>query len=841
MRKRPWDNAAPKRSALPVILTVILAVILTALAGPGNARADEPEGKAPGVDVVFVIDGSGSMLGSDPGYRTPGSCKLFTNLLDQENARAGMVVFTEQIISTLPVTPLNTQEGYDTVIEQIDNTSYYLEGDTDLSLGLTAAKSLLEEAGSMDGSHSPMIIFLSDGRKDITQEREEVYETELTETINALSAASVPVYTIGLASADLDEETLRRMADSTGGNYYPAGSADELDSIMSQILSDHVKAGILQIADYTSDGTAAAAAIPIPDSSVHQANIMITSAYGVFDLHLYDPDGNEVSFDSDQIRQYNLSANTLIKLIKPREGIWNLTLTGYDQDHIMVRLLNSYDISLELQLEPEELSRENPEEIRAVLSGPEGPVNDPSLISGLTGSVTVTDLNTMGSETIPLTYTETQEGDTVAYSLNASYVFPRGGTYAMDAVAESADGSFRKTAHLEKEVQGMRQERDSVNLILQVYSADIRTHDAVNYEAKLSENGESLEDADTFQGAAGTLIFTDTQTGEEYTSEMTPDGARMKGSWDAERPGDYSVKAVVTSTDPAVYTKEAESQLHVSAQPLQMTGKEKVKTIFEFTSLFGIRLMNSDETDLKEYFSWDPTSVLHADYVLGSWEDQCEVRYDEDTNILTVSSLDHGKADIEIRVSDNYGQTGTLYLTLFSFSLWIPLIVIAILIGVLILLICLGKRRRRPEIAGRLSISVNPPDISQSPPIMDVDLSMLGMKGKVPLTAILNLNHSLSGSYRAILEPIMDLAENLYFEAADAAASRLWVYIPAPDRERVICCNGSDTLEKEARYSLVSHGVLTVVVEDNAETFRMNFGYAGSPMGETDHESRENS
>ena len=182
-----------------------------------------------------------------------------------------------------------------------------------------------------------------------------------------------------------------------------------------------------------------------------------------------------------------------------------------------------------------------------------------------------------------------------------------------------------------------------------------------------------------------------------------------------------------------------------------------------------------------------------------------------------------------------------LFVTKVIGSISLRVIVIAILIGVLILLICLGKRRRRPEIAGRLSISVNPPDISQSPPIMDVDLSMLGLKGKVPLTAILNLNHSLSGSYRAILEPIMDLAENLYFEAADAAASRLWVYIPAPDRERVICCNGSDTLEKEARYSLVSHGVLTVVVEDNAETFRMNFGYAGSPMGETDHESRENS
>ena len=840
MKERPWENSAPKRSGLTVILAVILAVILTAFAGAGNARADEPAGKDLAVDVVFVIDGSGSMLGSDPGYRTPQSCRLFTDLLDQERARAGMVVFTEQIVSTLPVTPLNTQDGYDSVMEQINNTSYYLEGDTDLSLGLTAAKSLLEEAGSMDGSHRPMIIFLSDGRKDITPEREEVYETELTDTIDTLSAASVPVYSIGLASADLDEETLRRMADSTGGNYYPAGSADELDGIMSQILADQMQVGIRLITDCTGDGNAVTVEIPIPDSSVYQANILITSLYGVFDLHLYDPDGNEVPLDSDQIRLYSVSANTLIKLIKPREGSWNLILTGYDQDHIMVRLLNYYDISLELKLNPEELSREVPEEFRAVLSGPEGMVNDTGLISGLTGSVTVTDLNTLESETLPLTYTETQEEDTLVYSLNASYVFPRGGIYAMDAVAESADGSFRKTAHLEREVQGMRQERDSVNLILQISSADIRTHDTVNYEAKLSDNGESLEGEDTFQGAEGTLIFTDSQTGEEYISEMTASGARMKGSWVAEKPGSYSVKAVVSSTDPAVYTKEAETQLNVSAQPLQMIGEEKVKTIFEFTSLFGVSLMNSDETDLKEYFSWDPTSVLHANYVLGSWDEQCEVRYEEDTNILTVSTLKDGKADIEIRVSDDYGQTGTLYLTLFSFSLWIPVIAILILIGVLILLICLGKRRRRPEIAGRLSISVNPPDISQSPPIMDVDLSMLGMKGKVPLTAILNLNHSLNGSYRAILEPIMDLAENLCFEAADASASRLWVYIPAPDRERVICCNGSDTLEKEARYSLASHGVLTIVVEDNSETFRMNFGYAGSSMGETDHESAKN-
>ncbi|MDR2089517.1 MAG: VWA domain-containing protein, partial [Clostridiales Family XIII bacterium] len=89
-----------------VICCVITAAILTT---PLPARAAEV-GDGP-LDIVFVVDCSGSMQRSDPEQASRELIGLFASAANPANVRIGIVGYSDKIVVSLPPTGMGTGDG----------------------------------------------------------------------------------------------------------------------------------------------------------------------------------------------------------------------------------------------------------------------------------------------------------------------------------------------------------------------------------------------------------------------------------------------------------------------------------------------------------------------------------------------------------------------------------------------------------------------------------------------------------------------------------------------------------------------------------------------------------
>jgi Mg-chelatase subunit ChlD len=175
------------------------------------------------LDIVFVIDSSGSMSWNDSSDVRIDVTKNFIDRLTDSD-RAAVVDFdsTAKVISgfTSDKTVLKAAAN------RIDSN-----GGTDLSVGISKAISLFEAENYSAGDTLKYIIMLTDGDGS--------YST--TYTLKAANE-SIVIYTIGLGS-DVSTSVLTAMANGTGGSYYHANEAEQLYSIIDVIAdkSDYYK------------------------------------------------------------------------------------------------------------------------------------------------------------------------------------------------------------------------------------------------------------------------------------------------------------------------------------------------------------------------------------------------------------------------------------------------------------------------------------------------------------------------------------------------------------------------------------------------------------------------
>jgi Ca-activated chloride channel family protein len=227
-----------KRSRAGRILAALrwLALILfiLALAQPRRVRG-ETQFKASGVDIVVAIDLSGSM-----------AREVLAKFIDgRPGDRIGLVVFAAQAFIASPLT-------LDHDFLQASLARLYLgvidENQTAIGSALMAALNQIRDVQSK----SKIIILMTDGENNAGKVSP-LTAAEIAQTLN------VKVYTIGIGirgtapmpvgknrfgetvyqnlPADVDEDTLQKIAKMTGGKYYRADSADTMRRIYAEIDS----------------------------------------------------------------------------------------------------------------------------------------------------------------------------------------------------------------------------------------------------------------------------------------------------------------------------------------------------------------------------------------------------------------------------------------------------------------------------------------------------------------------------------------------------------------------------------------------------------------------------
>lgn len=174
---------------------------------------DNPEYK--GMDVVFVIDSSGSMTENDGSELRKTAAKNFVSKLGMKD-RAAVVDFDD----TASVYQVFTNE-YTLVNNSIDRVDS--SGGTSLTAGISTALDLFKNDTLERTEVSKYIVFLTDGCGD--------YDTALT---NEALTGDVVIYSIGLGTG-VEEAVLKSMAEGTGGKYYFASTAENFLDIFDAI------------------------------------------------------------------------------------------------------------------------------------------------------------------------------------------------------------------------------------------------------------------------------------------------------------------------------------------------------------------------------------------------------------------------------------------------------------------------------------------------------------------------------------------------------------------------------------------------------------------------------
>ena len=243
-------NVSRSRSGafLTTLRWLALAAFIVALAQPRWTKS-QTQLKASGIDIAVAIDLSGSMASED--FEVHGgrlsridmAKAVLKKFVDKRPSdRIGLVAFATDAYIAAPLTL-----DHDFLLQNLDRLSLDVIDGSHTAIGSGLGTAINRLRGLK--SKSKIVILMTDGQNNSGK------LAPLT-VAEAAQALGVKVYTIGIGMrgqapmpvrdvfgrkayqmvpVDIDEDTLQKIADMTGGKYYRADNADRFEQIYAEI------------------------------------------------------------------------------------------------------------------------------------------------------------------------------------------------------------------------------------------------------------------------------------------------------------------------------------------------------------------------------------------------------------------------------------------------------------------------------------------------------------------------------------------------------------------------------------------------------------------------------
>jgi Ca-activated chloride channel family protein len=251
----PSKSIIPKLRHLGIALRVLaLAAMIIALARPQSSLSWQ-NSTTEGIDIMIASDISGSMLAEDfqPNRMEAGKNIAIDFIKNRPNDRIGLVIFSGESFTQCPLTI-----DHDVLINLFkDIKNGMIDDGTAIGMGLATAVNRLKESEAK----SKVIILLTDGSNNAGS-IPPVTAAEIAKQFN------VRVYTVGLGTkgfapypvqtpmgiqyqripVDVDEGTLTKIANTTGGKYFRAYNNESLKGIYEQI--DQLEKAKIDVTQY---------------------------------------------------------------------------------------------------------------------------------------------------------------------------------------------------------------------------------------------------------------------------------------------------------------------------------------------------------------------------------------------------------------------------------------------------------------------------------------------------------------------------------------------------------------------------------------------------------------
>ena len=245
---RHLDLTPPRRDQwIPLVpdglRTLALGLIVLVLARPQSSSSIENMTRE-GIDIVMAMDASASMLSKDfrPNRLEAAKAVASEFVEDRPFDRVGVVVYEGESFTQVPLTTDHrvVQDGLNAL------ETGRVEGGTAIGMGLATAVNRLRKSDAK----SKVVILITDGENNSGQ-------IEPQDAAQLARLESIRVYTVGVGTigrakspvrqrpdgsyiydwveVNIDEPTLKSIAQETGGRYFRATSGDKLKEIYTEI------------------------------------------------------------------------------------------------------------------------------------------------------------------------------------------------------------------------------------------------------------------------------------------------------------------------------------------------------------------------------------------------------------------------------------------------------------------------------------------------------------------------------------------------------------------------------------------------------------------------------
>jgi Ca-activated chloride channel family protein len=235
---------------LAALRWLALALFIVALAQPRLMKSTTTV-KASGIDIVVALDLSGSMISEDfvvNGQRVNRfnmARSVLEGFIDKRpNDRIGLVVFASEAYIAAPLTL-----DHDFLLENLNRLEIGAINQNQTAIG-DALSTAINRLSDLKAK-SKIVILMTDGVNNAGK-------IQPMMAADAARALDIKVYTIGIGKqgtapmpvgrnpftdevvyrnvpVDVDEATLQKIADETGGKYYRADNAEKFQQIYAEI------------------------------------------------------------------------------------------------------------------------------------------------------------------------------------------------------------------------------------------------------------------------------------------------------------------------------------------------------------------------------------------------------------------------------------------------------------------------------------------------------------------------------------------------------------------------------------------------------------------------------
>lgn len=342
---RKWKDNCKK------VVTILLAMIVL-INSADIVRADgKDSGKR--MNVVFVLDQSGSMAKTDADALRYEAVELFLGLAANTGNYMGAVVFDDTIVMQQDIAEMNGRASKDALAGKIRGAKG--NGDTDIGKALDTAAQMLVTSGNKDLPSA--IILLSDGNtdlpKDTTGAALKASEQSRQNAIQTAREKGINIYTICLnANGEARLEELQEISDATGGTCVEVRSAEDIKDVFSQFYNIIYYVDTINLADTViPDNGELEIVFDIPVMGVEEANIIISTLNMDTTYSLMNPEGYGYTRAEMEEMEIKSKSFTIIKIPAPDPGHWMLRVKGIPGDQIRIDMIYNLLLTIDLQME----------------------------------------------------------------------------------------------------------------------------------------------------------------------------------------------------------------------------------------------------------------------------------------------------------------------------------------------------------------------------------------------------------------------------------------------------------------------------------------------------------